>query len=149
MPIQTGVKLTSTLATLLTSLVIGLACSNHPEGVDTDPAVRAQKFPREKFSDKIKDHADKMLEEGRETFRYDTFGSEAFWGDQLQLHKAILRDKKGGIGEGLSARKALQLGLKVDSDKVPRLLGEILKEGSVGLDDPDTTLELLRADAVV
>src|SRR5215204_4363181 len=149
MPFNTRFKVTSLLGLFLTSLVVALACSNHPEGVETDPAVKAQKFPREKFSDKIKDHADKMLEEGRETFRYDTFGSEAFWGDQLQLHKAILRDKKGGIGEGLSARKALQVGLKVDSDKLPRLLLEVIREGSVKLDDPDTTLELIRADSVV
>src|SRR6188474_372724 len=104
MPRNTHLKFTCLLGLFLTSLVIALACSNHPEDVQTDPAVKTQKFPEEKFSDKIKDHADKMLEEGRETFRYNTFGSEAFWGDQLQLHKAILRDKKGGTGEGLTAR---------------------------------------------
>jgi hypothetical protein len=27
--------------------------------------------------------------EGQETFRFDTFGSEAFWGGQLRLHDAI------------------------------------------------------------
>ena len=31
-------------------------------------------------------NAQKMLEEGRRIFRFDTFGSEAFWGDTLQLH---------------------------------------------------------------
>src|SRR5438552_10019109 len=91
-----------------------------------------------------------MLTEGRKIFRYDSFVSEAYWGDQLQLHRAILREKKGGVGAGISARKALQLGLKADSDKIPRLLLEVLlKEHSVSLDDPDTTLELIRADAVV
>jgi hypothetical protein len=137
------------IALLGGSIVVALSCTTAPKGVQTDPAVRTQKFPRQEFDDKIKKNADAMLADGRKIFRYDSFGSEAFWGDQLQLHKAILRDKKGGVGAGLSARKALQLGLKVDSDKIPRLLGEILKEGSVGLDDPDTTLELLRADAVV
>ena len=34
-------------------------------------------------------YAETMLDEGRKTFRYETFGSEAFWGDTLQLHKAI------------------------------------------------------------
>jgi hypothetical protein len=29
-----------------------------------------------------------MLDEDRKTFRYETFGSEAFWGDALQLHKS-------------------------------------------------------------
>ena len=33
-------------------------------------------------------HSQTMLEEGRKTFRYDTFGSEAFWGDALQVASA-------------------------------------------------------------
>jgi hypothetical protein len=131
------------------SVLFAVSCSTRPKGVQTDPAVKTQKFPKEEFQDKIDDNAKKMLADGRQIFRYDTFGSEAFWGDTLQLHKAILREKKGGIGKGLTARQALQVGLKVDSGKIPKLLGEVLKEGSVKLDDPDTTLELLRADAVV
>ena len=134
---------------ILVSIVLAFSCTTRPKEVRTDPAVRTQKFPRQEFDDKIDKHASDMLAEGRKIFRYDSFGSEAFWGDELQLHKAILRQEKGGIGRGLSARRALQLGLKADSDKVPALLLEVLKEGSVGLDDPDTTLELLRADAVV
>ena len=131
------------------SVLITISCSTRPRGVTTDPAVKAQKFPREEFDDKIEKNAAKMLDDGKEIFRYDSFGSEAFWGDKLQLHKAILREKKGGVGAGLPARRALQLGLKADSDKIPKLLVEVLKEGSVSLDDPDTTLELLRANAVV
>src|SRR5207237_9145914 len=104
---------------------------------------------KQELDDKIDKNSSEMLAEGRKIFRYDTFGSETFWGDQLQLHRAILREKKGGVGEGLSARKALQLGLKADAGKIPKLLLEVLKEGSVSLDDPDTTLELIRADAVV
>jgi hypothetical protein len=34
--------------------------------------------------DTIYDYAQKMLQEGRQIFRYDTFGSEAFWGDALK-----------------------------------------------------------------
>src|SRR6185295_11629758 len=30
-----------------------------------------------------------MILEGRETFRFETFGDEAFWGDTLRLHEAI------------------------------------------------------------
>src|SRR4051812_42918480 len=103
-------------------IVVGNACSTRPKGVTTDPAVTTQKFPTTDFDYKIDHNANEMLNEGRKIFRYDSFGSEAFWGDQLQLHKAILQEKKGGVGAGLSARKALQLGLKADSDKVPKLL---------------------------
>jgi mono/diheme cytochrome c family protein len=124
-------------------------CASRPKEVETDPAVRAQRFPRGSFNSKIEGNARELFNEGREIFRYDTFGSEAFWGDKLQLHRAIARKEKGGLDKGLTPRQALQLGLKADVAKVPRLLFEVLREGAVSFDNPDTTLELLRADAVV
>ena len=54
------------------------------------------------------------LEEGREAFRFDTFGSEDFWGGRLKLHAAIAGEELGGTGPGLSPQTALELGLKVD-----------------------------------
>src|SRR3954453_24240799 len=53
---------------------------------------------------------------GRQTFRFDTFGDEAFWGGTLRLHEAIAGAANGGVGGGLSPRAALGLGLKVDAD---------------------------------
>src|SRR5687768_3847581 len=104
-------------ALLVGSIALAVSCRTGPKNVQTDPAVRTQAFPRQEFEDKIDKNADEMMAEGRKIFRFDSFGSEAFWGDQLQLHKAILRQEKGGIGKGLTARQALQVGLKVDSDK--------------------------------
>lgn len=75
-----------------------------------------------------------MLESGRQIFRYDTFGSEAFWGDALQLHKAIAGEKNGGVGGGVSPKIALSVGLKVDLDALPEPLKQQLKEGKVNLD---------------
>ena len=49
----------------------------------------------------------------------DTFGSEAFWGDALQLHKAIAGEKNGGVGGGVTPKAALSVGLKVDADALP------------------------------
>ena len=46
--------------------------------------------------------AQATLEEGRRIFRYDTFGDEAYWGDALQLHKAIEGERFGGVGGGVS-----------------------------------------------
>lgn len=76
-----------------------------------------------------------MLEEGRKTFRYDTFGDETFWGDALQLHKAIEGEKHGGVGSGVSPKTALAVGLKVDVDALPAALQSQLKAGKVDLDD--------------
>ena len=44
----------------------------------------------------------RMIREGRQIFRYDTFGDESSWGDALQLHRAIAGEKLGGVGGGLS-----------------------------------------------
>ena len=90
-----------------------------------------------------------MIEEGRNTFRYDTFGDEAFWGGALQLHKAIEGEKLGGVGPGVSPKTALAVGLKVDVDALPEALQAELKQGKVNLDDPATTLALLKLNAVV
>jgi hypothetical protein len=89
------------------------------------------------------------LEAGRKTFRFDTFGSEAFWGDQLKLHQAIAGQSNGGRGAGVSPKTALAVGLKVDATAIPAELAASVKAGQVNLDDPATTLALLRLNAVV
>jgi hypothetical protein len=95
------------------------------------------------------DNTRRMVEEGRRTFRFDTFGDEAFWGDTLQLHRAIAGDKHGGVGAGVSPKAALAVGLKVDSEALPASLVDQIQKAAVNLDDPATTLALLKLDAVV
>jgi hypothetical protein len=90
-----------------------------------------------------------MLQDGRKIFRFDTFGSEAFWGDALKLHQAIAGEKNGGVGPGVSPKVALSVGLKVDADAIPAPLAAKIKAGQVNLDDPATTLALLKLNAVV
>ncbi|HSB04056.1 MAG TPA: hypothetical protein VLK23_02600 [Thermodesulfobacteriota bacterium] len=97
----------------------------------------------------ISKNADQMIEAGRQTFRFDTFGDEDWWGGQLQLHKAIAGAANGGVGDGVSPNIALAVGLKVDVDALPRKLVLDLKRGKVNLDDPATTLALLKLNAVV
>src|SRR5688500_17887945 len=77
-------------------LLVG-GCLNQPASVQTNPAVDAYKAPGESFKDDIKDHADMLFSEGQKIFRHDTFGSEAFWGDQLRLHTTIAGEKLGGV----------------------------------------------------
>jgi len=98
--------------------------------------------------DNLRD-ARNLIEEGRQIFRYDTFGDEAFWGDQLQLHEAIQGEDFGGVGDGVSPATALAVGLKVDVDALPPSLIRQLKRGEVDLDDPAVTLALLKLNAVV
>ena len=94
-------------------------------------------------------NAERMLAEGKQTFRFDTFGDEVFWTDALQLHRAIEGEKFGGVGPGVSPKTALAVGLKVDSAALPASLITQLRQGRVNLDDPATTLALLKLDAVV
>lgn len=86
---------------------------------------------------------------GRRIFRYDTFGDQAFWGDALQLHRAIAGAKNGGVGPGVSPKTALAVGLKVDSDAIPKQTAAAIKAGKVDLNDPAVTLALLKLNAVV
>jgi hypothetical protein len=120
-----------------------MAGSAAPENVRTTPANRNPADERNARS------AQRMLEEGRQIFRYDTFGSEAFWGDTLKLHAAIAGEANGGVGAGVSPRTALAVGLKVDIDALPARVVADLKAGRINLDDPAVTVALLKARAVL
>jgi hypothetical protein len=143
-------KPASWISVLALSLPVAYACAtNQPRGVDTNPAALAARAPHESFEKKIEHNAKDLFEDGKRIFRYDTFGSEDFWGGKLRLHEAIAGDKHGGVGAGLTARQALQAGLKVDLGALPKILVEAIRGRSVDLDKVETTLELLRANAVV
>ena len=98
---------------------------------------------------KINNNASTMVDQGRATFRFDTFGDQAFWGDTLQLHKAIEGARLGGVGPGVSPATALAVGLKVDVDALPHPLQEQIKHGKVDLNDPATTVALLKLNSVI
>jgi hypothetical protein len=97
----------------------------------------------------VRDNVEHLLAEGMQTFRYDTFGSEDFWGGQVKLHQAIEGEKFGGVGPGVSPKQALELGLKVDMEAVPKSVATAIKAGKANLNDPANTLLLLKANAVV
>src|SRR3954470_16161348 len=135
------------VAASVLALAMAIGCSHlSTGGTPQNSAVRSQP---NSSSDDVAGNAAGMLEEGKGIFRHDTFGDEYFWGDTLQLHAAIAGERHGGVGPGLTPRQALQLGLKVDVDHVPRIMGQAIRGGSASLDEVQTTLELLKADAVV
>jgi len=81
-----------------------------------------------------------MIQQGRHTFRFDTFGDEAFWGGKLELHRAI---------NNMTPSQALTLGLKVDSDALPPEVIQAIKNGTVNLNDPAVTRLLIKLKAVL
>ena len=119
-------------------------------GAQGPPAQsNARKEKLRNFDAQIAANANELLENGRTTFRFDTFGDEVFWGGALQLHQAIKGASLGGVGAGISPSTALSLGLKVDVDALPQPLINKLRQGKVNLNDPATTIALLKLDAVV
>jgi len=90
-----------------------------------------------------------LISQGKETFRFDSFGDEDFWSGLLHIDKAIAGEKNGGFGNGVSPKTALAVGLKVDVDALPSQIRNAIKSNSINLDDPATTIALLKLNAVV
>src|SRR5687767_15153635 len=111
--------------TLVIALVSGVAAlqscdGDGPTGPELDPVLVA---------------------EGKEIFRYDTFGDEQYWTDTLRMHEVIQ--------SAVSPRAALSVGLKVDVDALPQSVRDALAAGQIDLDDPAVTVTLLKLNAVV
>lgn len=104
---------------------------------------------KKRSGDRRPTYEQRLFAQGKDIFRYDTFGDQAFWGGALQLHRAIQGRRLGGVGPGLSPKAALGAGLKVDSRALPRSVKRALKRGKVDLDSPETTLALLKLNSVV
>ena len=124
---------------LLWLFTVGLALGRPRE--DDQKEKSATQDPIQNAAEKVK--------RGRNVFRFDTFGDEAFWGDTLKLHRAIEGAGFGGVGPGVSPRTALAVGLKVDIDALPRNVEKQIERGAVDLNDPAVTLALLQANAIL
>jgi len=136
------------LMMLAAVLTIGLGyLASRSRAQRSDDRSRSQS--QQRFDLQIGENAKQMMEQGKQIFRYDTFGDEAYWTDKLKLHHAIQGSKFGGVGPGVSPRTALAVGLKVDMDALPADLVEKIKKGEVNLDDPATMLALINLNSVL
>ena len=81
-----------------------------------------------------------VVDEGKQIFRFETFGDETFWTDTLRLHEIV---------QNLPPATALAVGLKVDADTLPPEVLQAIQAGQVDLNDPATTVTLLKLGAVV
>ncbi len=138
---------------MLGLLLIGLFVVSCQQGNDDDDDSSSNSNTDttmvDDSDDTIAQNAQKLVEEGRQIFRFDTFGDEVFWSETLKLHEAIAGSEFGGIGEGLSASAALSVGLKVDVTALPESLQQQLAAGEVDLEATATTMALLQLNAVV
>jgi mono/diheme cytochrome c family protein len=79
--------------------------------------------------------------EGKDIFRFDTFGDETQWTDTLRLHEVI--------AAAVDPTTALSVGLKVDAEALPAEVVQGIMAGAVDLKSPATTVTLLKLNAVV
>jgi mono/diheme cytochrome c family protein len=77
-----------------------------------------------------------LVAEGKEIFRFDTFGDERLWTDQLRMHEVVEKN--------VDPTTALGVGLKVDADALPPGILD-----TADLKSPATTVALLKLNAVV
>ncbi len=82
-----------------------------------------------------------MVEEGKQTFRFDTFGDETLWSDTLRMHEVIRA--------AVDPTTALSVGLKVDAEALPEAVVTGIQDGSISLTTPATTIALLKLNAVI
>src|SRR5450631_3081561 len=95
---------------------------------------------RSQFLGSAETNSKQLIEQGRQIFRFDTYGDEAFWTDQLQIQQTV---------QHLTPHTALALGLKVDSRALSPSVIEAIQHGKVNLNDPAVTLQLIKQNAVL
>lgn len=88
---------------------------------------------------------------GREVFRFETFGNEGFWTDAARLPQGV-------AANGVTPIDALGIGLNVDIEALDtatqdtiaaELLTDLSPANAPFLNDPNTTLVLLNANAII
>jgi hypothetical protein len=77
-------RLVWSIAAMLTLVIVALSFT---QAIARDKQDRGR-TPREN-DEVIRDFARAQLEQGREIFRFATFGDGSWWGGELQLHRAI------------------------------------------------------------
>ena len=140
-------KLTPSLAVLIAAgAIFGLAVATQgnaqrsaPSGIG--PADQGPRLPQQVGN----------ARDGRDVFRFETFGNEGFWTDAVRLPEGI-------AAAGVTPLQALQLGLQVDADMVDaptkaQLARELAADPSGRssrlLNDPAVTTKLVMAGAVI
>jgi cytochrome c5 len=128
--------MTSTLKTVTAALAVAIASLAGCGGSDNDDLMVAEQAgapgPGQQTA---------LAAQGRQIFRFETFGDEAKWTDQLRLHEAV--------SAAVDPMTALSVGLKVDADALPPAIVQGIRNGQIDLRDPATTVALLKLDAVV
>lgn len=82
-----------------------------------------------------------LVAQGKDIFRFDTYGDESFWTDTLHMNAVIMA--------AVDPTTALSVGLKVDTDSLPPAVVAGIQSGAISLTSPATTVALLKLNAVI
>ena len=124
--------LSASLAALLVGCGTGVSPDDRQATADAPDEVAASPSPSA---------PDAAIEAGRQIFRFDTFGDETQWTDALRMHEVIRKS--------VDPKTALSVGLKVDAEALPAAVVKGIQDGSIPLTSAETTVALLKLDAVV
>ncbi len=113
-------------------LIFALSACNGGKDSDDKPKSRDKKDVLAQIAE---------VEDGKQIFRFDTFGDETMWTDVLHIHEVIRT--------AVDPTTALSVGLKVDVEALPEAVVKGIQDGSISLTSPDTTVALLKLNAVV
>ena len=113
--------------------------SNNNEATPMD-AASAAKGNRSVAEGNDSDASKHSIAQGKHTFRFDAFGDETKWTDALRMNEVV---------STVDPTTALAVGLKVDSEALPRAVVAGILNGSISLTSPATTVALLKLNAVV
>jgi len=130
-----SVKRLSISMPVLAGLTVGFLAAGCDDSRPTAPDSRAPVLAAEGPLNPSR------IADGRGIFRFDTYGDESFWTDTLRLHEVIRTSVSPAI--------ALSVGLKVDANALPASVKAALQAGTINLNDPATTVALLKLGAVV
>ncbi len=68
-----------------------------------------------------------LVAQGKQIFRFDTFGDETQWTDTLRMHEVI--------ATAVDPTTALSVGLKVDAEALPPAVVAGIQDGSIDLNE--------------
>jgi hypothetical protein len=86
------------------------------------------------------DNNSAQIADGKQIFRFDTFGDETKWTDTLRMQEVV---------NAVDPKTALSVGLKVDAEALPPEVVTGIQNGTISLTDPATTVKLVQLNAVV
>ena len=132
----TGSRTVLISTTIATAALLVAAC-----GGASDPVASEQAQQADQTGQAAHIARGKVIAQGKQIFRFDTFGDETLWSDTLRLHEVVR--------SAVDPKTALSVGLKVDAEALPAALVIGIQNGSVDLTSPATTVALLKLDAVL